>query len=87
MTHHATAAFWESYARLPLAIQQLADKNFELLKADPDHPSLHFKKVGSYRSVRIGIAFGTFGCGSVRDGRGRIGTQKTPGFLGKTRGF
>ena len=61
MTHHATAAFWESYARLPLAIQQLADKNFELLKADPDHPSLHFKKVGSYRSVRIGIAYRALG--------------------------
>jgi len=25
---------------------ELADKNYELLKADPDHPSLQFKKVG-----------------------------------------
>jgi hypothetical protein len=43
--------------RLPTSIQQLADKNYEILKVDPDHPSLHFKKVGPYRSVRVGIAY------------------------------
>jgi hypothetical protein len=51
MIHYATSAFWDCYKRLPVAIQQLADKNYELLKADPGHPSLHFKKVGPYRSV------------------------------------
>jgi len=65
MIHHATASFWESYERLPIAIQQLADKNFELLKAYPDHPSLHFKKVGPYRSVRVGIAYRALG---IEDG-------------------
>ncbi|MCR9293615.1 MAG: hypothetical protein NXI32_12905 [bacterium] len=54
MNHHATSAFWDCYQRLPASIQQLADKNYELLKRDPEHPSLHFKKVGSYRSVRVG---------------------------------
>jgi len=29
---------------LPKPIQKLADKNFELLKTNPFHPSLHFKK-------------------------------------------
>jgi hypothetical protein len=31
------------------------------MKADPDHPSLHFKKVGSYRSVRVGLAYRALG--------------------------
>ena len=61
MIHHATTAFWECYQQLPAAIQQLADKNYELLKADPEHPSLHFKKVGSYRSVRVGLAYRALG--------------------------
>jgi len=32
----------------------LADKNFLLLAADPKHPSLHFKKIGSLWSARVG---------------------------------
>lgn len=39
---------------LPQEVQELARENFELLKADPHHPSLHFKKVGDYWSVRVG---------------------------------
>ena len=54
MKHFANPAFWACYERLPLSIQQLADKNFELLKDDSDHPSLHLKKVGKYWSVRVG---------------------------------
>ena len=38
-------------------MQELADRNFELLKADPLHPSLHFKKIGKYRSVRVGLHY------------------------------
>jgi hypothetical protein len=47
MIHHASSGFWECYQRLPTAIQQLADKNYEILKVDPDHPSLHFKSLVS----------------------------------------
>lgn len=54
MKHFANQAFWACYKRLPFSIQQLADKNFELLKDDADHPSLHLKKVGKYWSVRVG---------------------------------
>jgi hypothetical protein len=36
-------------------IRTLADKNYDLLKSDSRHPSLHFKKVGKVWSVRIGI--------------------------------
>lgn len=54
MKHFANPSFWACYKRLPVSIQQLADKNFELLKDDVDHPSLHLKKVGKYWSVRVG---------------------------------
>jgi hypothetical protein len=33
----------------------VAKKGFELLKRDPLHPSLHFKKVGKFWSARAGI--------------------------------
>ena len=42
--HRATPQFWERFAKLPERIQRLARKNFELLKQNPKHPSLHFKK-------------------------------------------
>ncbi|AEG02226.1 hypothetical protein Metme_3872 [Methylomonas methanica MC09] len=57
MKHHASSAFWSSYDQLPIEIQRLADKNFELLKTDPSHPSLQFKKVGKVWSARIGISY------------------------------
>ena len=57
MKHLATAEFWTAYDRLPEAVRKLADRNFALLKQDPSHPSLHFKKVGGYRSVRVGIHY------------------------------
>jgi hypothetical protein len=42
------SGLWQAYARLPQHIRDLADKNYDLLKADPKHPSLHFKQVGDY---------------------------------------
>ncbi|MDZ7718883.1 MAG: hypothetical protein U5K72_08715 [Balneolaceae bacterium] len=35
----------------------MAKQNFELLKANPRHPSLHFKKVGNFWSARVGINY------------------------------
>ena len=52
--HRASPRFWQCYEQLPLAVRQLADKNFELLKADPRHPSLRLKKVGRFWSARVG---------------------------------
>ncbi len=57
MNHSASPAFWECYKQLPDVIRTLADKNFLLLKANPNHPALHFKKVGRYRSARVGRHF------------------------------
>jgi hypothetical protein len=35
-------------------VRELADKQFALLKADPRHPSLRLKRVGRFRSARVG---------------------------------
>ncbi len=57
MKHRTNPKFWKFYGELPKAIQELADENFELLKRNPRHPSLHFKKVGRMWSVRVGIHY------------------------------
>ena len=46
--------FWAFYEKLPKDIQGLADKNFALLKENPEHSSLYLKAVGRYWSIRIG---------------------------------
>lgn len=61
MRHFASPRFWDCYRGLPGPVQKLADRNFELLKANPQHPSLHFKKIGRYRSARVGIHFRALG--------------------------
>jgi hypothetical protein len=53
--HRTSGRFWSLFANLPESIQTVARKNFDLLKNDPSHPSLHFKKVGKLWSVRAGI--------------------------------
>lgn len=55
MRHFASPAFWQAYSKLPENVRALADKNYALLKENPQHPSLHFKKVGRYWSTRIGL--------------------------------
>jgi hypothetical protein len=61
VNHHASPRFWRCYDALPGRIRELADKNFELLKADPTHPSLHFKRVGRFHSVRVGLHYRALG--------------------------
>lgn len=64
MKHIALPRFWQHYQQLPKEVQELADKNFELLKTDPHHPSLHFKKVGKTKqlwSVRVGAHYRALG--------------------------
>lgn len=57
MKHQASPRFWRCHRALPKAIRDLADKNIERLKADHKHPSLHFKKIGEFRSIRIGLNY------------------------------
>ena len=64
MRHYTLPRFWQHYRQLPKAVQALADKNHELLKVDPQHPSLHFKRVGKTRqlwSVRVGTHYRALG--------------------------
>ncbi|MGB9179233.1 MAG: hypothetical protein WCB68_08290 [Pyrinomonadaceae bacterium] len=61
MKHYASPRFWQHYQKLPPAVRALADKNFQLLKADPNHPSLHFKKIGKIWSVRVGAHYRALG--------------------------
>jgi hypothetical protein len=51
--HLASKKYWHYYAQLPVDIQQLANRSFEVLKRDERHPSLHLKKVGRFWSVRV----------------------------------
>jgi steroid 5-alpha reductase family enzyme len=57
MTHRATPRFWSCYRRLPEEVRRLADRGYELIKSDPRHPSLHFKKIGELWSVRVGLHY------------------------------
>ena len=48
--------FWKCYSELPYEIKKHAKEAYKLFIADPYYPSLHFKRVHSYRpifSVRI----------------------------------
>lgn len=53
--HRTTVRFWKCFERLPDPVKNLAKQNFQLLKNDPWHPSLHFKKIGKFWSARVGI--------------------------------
>jgi len=53
MQHNAAADFWQRYRALPPQIRDRADKQFLLLKANPQHPSLQFKKVGERQGHEI----------------------------------
>ncbi len=64
MKHFALPRFWRHYRALPEQVKQVADRNFKQLKANPYHPSLHFKKVGRRKqlwSVRVGEHYRALG--------------------------
>jgi hypothetical protein len=54
--HRTTERFRRCYHSLPIEIRKLADKNFKLLKENPSHPSLQFKRIGELWSARVGQA-------------------------------
>jgi hypothetical protein len=61
LKHFASPAFWLHYRSLPVEVQRLADGCFELMKADPRHPSIHLKRVGDYWSARVGLHYRAIG--------------------------
>jgi hypothetical protein len=64
--HRTTDRFWKCLGKLPEPVKKISRKNFELLKANPSHPSLYFKKVGKFWSVRIGASYRAL---AIEDGR------------------
>ncbi len=67
MKHYASPDFWTCFEVLPDPVKELARKNYELLKENPHHPSLHLKQINTYRSVRIGLHYRALGV-DVEDG-------------------
>jgi hypothetical protein len=65
LIHHASPDFWICYNALPVTIREQADRAFEQLKANPKHPSLHFKKVGRFWSARVGLQYRAVGVDSA----------------------
>ncbi|WP_309720132.1 hypothetical protein [Armatimonas sp.] len=61
MTHQTTPRFWESYNALPEEVQRLADKNYDLLVENVEHPSLELKRIGRFWSVRVGLHYRALG--------------------------
>ncbi len=61
MNHFTLPRFWACYADLPLEIQKIADKNYALLKENESHPSLEFKQIGQFWSVRVGLHYRALG--------------------------
>ena len=52
MRHRASPRFWACYNSLPLEVKLQADICFDLLKAEPRHPSLCFKKISKFWPAR-----------------------------------
>jgi len=64
LRHHASPEFW-LFDELPETIRERARRSFERLKASPQHPSLQFKQVGRFRSVRVGRTYRALGVESA----------------------
>lgn len=55
MKHEAPSVFWRHFEALPAEVQELARKNFALLRVNPMHASLHFKQLRpGLWSARVG---------------------------------
>jgi len=69
MKHRASPRFWACYHALAAEVRQLADRCYALLRQDSRHPSLHFKKVRQFWSVRVGLHYRALG---VESGSGVV---------------
>lgn len=57
MRPRASPKFWRCYRQLPEDVRRLADESYRLLQENPRHPSLHFKRIGRYWSIRAGMHY------------------------------
>lgn len=68
MNSQTTNGFWKLFDALPLEVQDSARATYQLFEDNPAHPSLHFKKVHSGRSLvsaRVSLSWRVVG---VREG-------------------
>jgi hypothetical protein len=56
MNSSVTKRFRAEFAGLDTATQAAAIRSYRLWLKAPQHPSLHFKRIGGYWSVRIGLS-------------------------------
>jgi hypothetical protein len=61
LKHYAASSFWALYKKLPQDVRELADKSYELLKANPRHKSLHLKRIEELWSARVGLHYRALG--------------------------
>lgn len=57
-------AYWRHFDELPAAVRKLAERNYELWKKNPNHPSLRFKQIHPELpifSFRVGMRHRTVG--------------------------
>jgi hypothetical protein len=61
--HNTTPRFWQCLAGLPTHVQSQARIRFELLQANPAHPSIQLKPVknGAYFSARVSLGYRALG--------------------------
>jgi hypothetical protein len=55
LKHFTSSDFWKALNVLPQSVQELAHKNFALLKTNPRHPSLNLKRIDALWSARVGL--------------------------------
>src|SRR3954453_15083128 len=79
MRDFSSPGFWAAYTKLPEQVRKLADRNYALLKEDPQHPSLHLKKVGRFWSVRVGLRYRALAI-EAKDGLSLVLDRVPPGL-------
>lgn len=62
MRSKRTLQFKARFAQLPVDVRQQAYAAYRHFRADPSHPSLHFKKISpTVYSARVGIGYRVLG--------------------------
>jgi len=64
VSSHLTREFMEHFHALPAHVQRSAQRAYKTWQQNPQHPGLHFKRVGTKQavySVRVGIGWRALG--------------------------
>lgn len=61
MKSSVTSGFRSAFERLPVGVRRVAREKYRLWLRNPLHPSVHFKRVGAFWSVRINASYRALG--------------------------